>query len=346
MPGDELVLEPEPQSPRVARRWVRDRLLALGRDDVEADAELLVTEVVTNALLHAGTPIRIALGVEGDGVRIEVQDGSTTEPVRRHHSALATIGRGAVLLDDLAQAWGWTVTGQGKTVWFLLGRKGEAASDDPGGGQHPSAGPQPLTAAPTRQQDEDVPAGSTPRGRDDRQMLDHQRESGLGRYASGLSGETVDIHLLGLPVRLLIASQEHHDTLLREFRLMALAPDRRAHPVAAGLAALVDELGVRHAASRGRRDREVQAAFDAGLLQIDQVFPAPAAAAQRMAHLLAMLEEADRYCDDNLLLTLARPQLVRDFSDWYLSQILTQIAGKPPLPWTGPLALPGPALEP
>jgi hypothetical protein len=152
----------------------------------------------------------------------------------------------------------------------------------------------------------------------------------------------VNVHLLGLPVRLLIASQEHHDTLLREFRLMALAPDRPAHPVTAGLAALVDELGVRHASSRARRDREIQAAFDAGLLQIDQVFPAPAAAAEKMTHLVAMLDEADRYCDDNLLLTLARPQLVRDFSDWYLGQILTQIGGGPPVPWTGPLALPSP----
>jgi hypothetical protein len=250
------------------------------------------------------------------------------------------------MLDDLAQAWGWTVTGHGKTVWFLLGHEGEAASPDASGGRRPSAGPQPLTAGQARQQDEDVPPGSTPKARDERQLLDHQRESGLGRYASGLSGEVVDVHLLGLPVRLLIASQEHHDTLLREFRLMALAPDRRAQPVAAGLAALVDELGVRHAVSRARRDREVQAAFDAGLLQIDQVFPAPAAAARTMAHLVAMLEEADRYCDDNQLLTLARPQLVRDFSDWYLGQILTQIAGEPPLPWTGPLALPGLALDP
>jgi hypothetical protein len=175
---------------------------------------------------------------------------------------------------------------------------------------------------------------------DERRGLDGRRESGLGRYAADLPGEVVDVRLLGLPVRLLVASQEHHDALIREFRLLALAPDRAGHPTPAGLARLVQELGVQHAASRARRDREIQAALDAGLLQIDQVFPAPVAAAQHMVRLVDLLREADRYCDDNLLLALARPPLVRDFADWYLSQILTQIAGEPPLPWTGPLTLP------
>jgi anti-sigma regulatory factor (Ser/Thr protein kinase) len=341
MPGEELVLDPEPQSPRVARRWVRDRLVGLGREDLEGSAQLLVTEVVTNALLHAGTPIRVVLRMEGDGVQVEVTDGSTTEPVRRHHSSLATIGRGVALLDDVAQAWGWTVTSEGKTVWFFVGHEGEATSDDRSeSGQLTSPGKHLLIAGEPGEQDERVLAGSEPKVRDERQKLDHQHESGLGRYAAGLSGRVVQVRLLGLPVRLLVASQEHHDALLREFRLMALAPEHVGHPVTSGLARLVEELGVRHASSRARRDSEIQAALDAGLLQIDQVFPVPVAAAQEMARLVDLLKEADRYCDDNLLLTLARPPLVRRFSDWYLGQILTQIAGEPPLPWTGPLTLP------
>jgi anti-sigma regulatory factor (Ser/Thr protein kinase) len=341
MPGEELVLEPEPRSPRDARRWVRDWLLGLGRDDVEGNIQLLVTEVVTNALLHACTPIRVTLRLEGDCVRVEVADGSTSEPVRRHHSSLATIGRGVALLDDLAQDWGWTVTSEGKTVWFLVGHDDETTSDDPSGsGQPRSLGTHPLIAGEVRKQDRHDLAGSVSRAVDGRENLDHRRESGLGRYAAGLAGEVVEVRLLGLPVRLLVASQEHHDALLREFRLMALAPDHGGHPVTSGLARLVEELGVRHAASRARRDGEIQAALDAGLLQIDQVFPTPVAAAQEMARLVVLLKEADRYCDYNLLLTLARPPLVRRFSDWYLGEILNQVDGRPPLPWTGPLTLP------
>jgi len=332
MPGDELLLDPEPQAPRVARRWVRNRLMNLGRGHLEGSTELLVTEVVTNALLHAGTPIRVTLRVEGEGVRVEVTDGSQTEPVRRHHSPLATIGRGVGLLEDLSQAWGWTVTSQGKTVWFSVGHQSPPTSGDAGASDQ-----LPGDNAP-RQDDERVRAGAAPG--EERQALDHRRESGLGRYAAGLPGDVVEVRLLGLPVRLLVASQEHHDALIREFRLMALAPDRGAHPVPSGLAELVAELGVRRASASARRDREINAALDAGLLQIDQVFPAPTAAAQEMSRLAAVLKKADRYCDDNLLLTLARPPLFRDFADWYLGQILTQIAGGPPLPWTGPLTVP------
>jgi anti-sigma regulatory factor (Ser/Thr protein kinase) len=341
MPGEELVLEPESQSPRVARRWVRDRLLGLGREDVQGSAQLLVTEVVTNALLHAGTAIRVTLRLEGDCVRVEVADGSTSEPVRRRHSSLATIGRGVALLDDLAEDWGWTVTTNGKIVWFLVSRDDEAGPDDRSGSGRPrSLGTHPLVPGEVHEHDRKILAASPARGRDGRENLDHEQESGLGRYAAGLPGEVVQVRLLGLPVRLLVASQEHHDALIREFRLMALAPDRGDHPLADGLARLVEELGVRHAASRARRDGEIQAALEAGLVQIDQVFPTPVAAAQEMARLVALLKEADRYCDENLLLTLARPPLVRRFTDWYLGEILNQVAGNPPLPWAGPVTLP------
>ena len=110
--------------------------------------------------------------------------------------------------------------------------------------------------------------------------------------------------LLGLPLRLLIASQEHHDTLVRELRLMALAPSRGSvltHATRAsadtGLVALVEELGVRHAAARARRDSEIQESLDAGLLQIDQVFAVPVAAAEEMRRLVGLLAAADLYCD-------------------------------------------------
>ena len=154
--------------------------------------------------------------------------------------------------------------------------------------------------------------------------------------------------LLGLPVRLLVASQEHHDTLVRELRLMALAPSRDAaltggtrSSADGGLVALVEELGVRHAASRARRDGEIQKSLDAGLLQIDQVFSVPVGAAGEVQKLVSLLAAADLYCDQNALLTLARPPIVRRFSAWYLEEIIGQVDGRSPTRWTGPLTLPG-----
>ena len=343
MPGDELALEPEARSPAVARRWLRGQLTDLGREQLGETAELLVTEVVTNALLHAGTQIRVRLRPEGRGVRVEVADESSAEPVRRSVSPMATIGRGLATLDQLASDWGWTVTDEGKTVWFLI-RPDPSATGRAGG-----ASTGPVTPPPSASM-----AGAHPdvaqaaRRNDQRSAGGDGAESGLGRYADGLAGESVEVCLLGLPVRLLMASQEHHDALIRELRLMALAPSRdtvlsdgRRSSAEGGLVALVEELGVRHAAARARRDREIQDAFDAGLLQIDQVFSVPVSAAEELRKLVGLLAAADLFCDQNALLTLARPPLIRRFSAWYLEEIIGQVAGRSPIRWTGPLTLSG-----
>ena len=85
-----------------------------------ADTELVVTELVANAVRHAGTEITVRLaalaGVPG-GVRAEVSDQST-RPVRpRHANALEESGRGLFLVDILSSRWGADATSDGKTVW-------------------------------------------------------------------------------------------------------------------------------------------------------------------------------------------------------------------------------------
>jgi len=342
MPGDELALEPEARSPALARRWLRGRLTDLGREQLTESAELLVTEVVTNALLHAGSRMRVRLHPDGHGVRVEVADESSAQPVRRSFSPMATVGRGLATLDQLASDWGWTVTGEGKTVWFVI------RPDPSSTGQPTGPGTSTVTAHQAASTS-DAPA-ALPRaggGREHRSAGAERAESGLGRYADGLSGETVEVCLLGLPVRLLVASQEHHDTLVRELRLMALAPPpdavmtgRTRRSADDGLLALVEELGVRHAAARARRDSEIQKSLDAGLLQIDQAFAVPISAAGELRKLVSLLAAADLYCDQNALLTLARPPLVRRFSAWYLEEIIGQVAGRSPTRWSGPLTLP------
>jgi anti-sigma regulatory factor (Ser/Thr protein kinase) len=84
-------------------------------------ATLLVSEVVTNSVLHAGTPIRLRCGRSGGGVRIEVFDRSPQLPGLRHYDSVATTGRGLTLVSTLADAWGVEAEAEGKTVWFHLG---------------------------------------------------------------------------------------------------------------------------------------------------------------------------------------------------------------------------------
>lgn len=99
------------------------------------DAALLLTsEVVTNSLLHARSPIRLTIELTTDGVRIAVTDASTVIPAMRPRSQSATTGRGLLLLSQLADAWDTDVTEAGKTVWFTLsgGRDPWAAVRDAG----------------------------------------------------------------------------------------------------------------------------------------------------------------------------------------------------------------------
>lgn len=77
---------------------------------------LLTSEVVTNAVMHAQTPIDITVVVGATSVRIEVCDEDTSIPTVRTDGV--TSGRGLQLVDRLSSAWGVIARGTGKRVWF------------------------------------------------------------------------------------------------------------------------------------------------------------------------------------------------------------------------------------
>lgn len=83
-------------------------------------AELLVSELVTNALRHTRGALRLNLLVREGRLRCEVEDTASASPVRRVVDTDAEDGRGMELLDLLAEVWGGTRTATGKTVWFEL----------------------------------------------------------------------------------------------------------------------------------------------------------------------------------------------------------------------------------
>ena len=116
----ERTLPALPSSVAEARQLVELLLSGTDRVDLVDAAALLVSEVVTNALLHAGTPIDVAGQVTQRGLRVEVGDGSPHIPVRRAYGPTAGTGRGLVLLEQLVDAWGVSRHGRGKTVWFTL----------------------------------------------------------------------------------------------------------------------------------------------------------------------------------------------------------------------------------
>ncbi|MEW2255792.1 ATP-binding protein [Streptomyces sp. NPDC047869] len=160
----QLEIRPDPAEVGRARRWARSRLSGLGIGADEPLAEtlvLLVSELVTNAVVHTGRPavLRLSLPVMAPGraadaaagtavaagadmpdaagpagatgatgpsasatVRLEVADTSSRAPVPRCAGGDATGGRGLALVDCLADRWGWHPEGSGKSIWCELDR--------------------------------------------------------------------------------------------------------------------------------------------------------------------------------------------------------------------------------
>ncbi|SCG00093.1 Anti-sigma regulatory factor (Ser/Thr protein kinase) [Streptomyces sp. MnatMP-M17] len=114
-----------------ARRWARSRLVGSGIGDDEPVAEtliLLISELVTNAVVHTGCPavLRMLFGLgaaEAGTVRVEVADTSAAPPRPRHADGEDTNGRGLELVDGLADRWGWQPEGAGKRIWCEVDRR-------------------------------------------------------------------------------------------------------------------------------------------------------------------------------------------------------------------------------
>lgn len=166
--------------------------------------------------------------------------------------------------------------------------------------------------------------------------------SSLGRFAPEADGAPlVEVRLLRLPLRVMKASREHHDGLMRELRLLAMSGELPADHPPARLVELVAVLGQQYGASRERRDAELDEAIAAGTEALDQVERVPPAAAAAAAGLRQMMVDADAYCAQSLLFTLPRPPVLRAFGDWYVDQFVDQVAGADPVPWDGPLRVEG-----
>ncbi|WP_103504503.1 MULTISPECIES: SpoIIE family protein phosphatase [Streptomyces] len=114
-----LRLPPRADSVRLARRQVRDSLTRWGLEDLLDSVELLVSEVVTNAVRYAERPVTLRL-LRTEALRCEVGDDVPQLPRLRQAGPADEGGRGLVLVQRLARRWGATRLGTGKLVWFEM----------------------------------------------------------------------------------------------------------------------------------------------------------------------------------------------------------------------------------
>ncbi|MGH2881456.1 MAG: MEDS domain-containing protein [Solirubrobacteraceae bacterium] len=111
-----------PDAPFAARRFVAGVLAGRRQTDPAAaqDVQLVVSELATNAVIHAGTPFSVSVCFDGSTIRISVHDWSSTAPVVRDAAPSALSGRGLRLVDAVTRDWGVESASDGKTVWAEL----------------------------------------------------------------------------------------------------------------------------------------------------------------------------------------------------------------------------------
>ena len=122
-----LRVAPDPKRVAETRRFTQQRAAALGADEeAQATAALLVSEVVTNVVLHARTSALVDVTDRGDCICVSVIDGSPSRPQLRRHQPDEISGRGMRLVEDMAASAGVdgdaTVAAGGKRVWFVIAK--------------------------------------------------------------------------------------------------------------------------------------------------------------------------------------------------------------------------------
>ncbi|MGI4893922.1 MAG: ATP-binding protein [Janthinobacterium lividum] len=120
-PSAEVLLPLDDHAPKAARDFARRNICSAHQAAVGDEAELLVSELVTNSFRHSAPPVRMHIACEAPGgLRISVRNGAPGVPEPRSAGIDDESGRGMFLLDVISEAWGVDSDEHGKTVWCCL----------------------------------------------------------------------------------------------------------------------------------------------------------------------------------------------------------------------------------
>ena len=305
-----LVLPASPPSVKLARSWVSKVLEEIGRDDLVDSAQLGVSELVTNALLHSEPPLSVRFRGTVDHPRIEVVDSSPVPPQRAPATPefedvddfnLTTFGRGLDLVAMMSHRWGSDLAhdGRSKSVWF-------EPSEDAHYETHLEGE---IFHDPTS--DHDVPPIS--------------------------DGPRMSVRLLGVPPRLFAEMRRYHFEVRRELRLLAMtAPEE--YPLAIAITEIF-----------GRSDRERRSSDGVGVLDqaiaddletVDLEYFVPVSTPATMARARDLLAEVYRALSREHLLALRPPDVLVELETWYFTEFERQGRGEEPSRWAGPTSMP------
>ncbi|MFL6138499.1 MAG: SpoIIE family protein phosphatase [Frankiaceae bacterium] len=284
-----LLLRADDDAAAEARRLVAETLAGGPFGTLVDDAQLVATELVTNALLHGAPPVALSVELTGSSLRIEVSDGSSSTPLRGTGGESAMTGRGMVLVESLAARWGVERTDAGKLVWAEL---------EPGGATGSTLSSEELIAL----WGEDLLPDGPERA---------------ARYP---------VEILDVPTDLLIAAKTHVDNVIREFTLASAgAQTGRTAAVPAHLAHLLRTVVTRFAEARHEIKRQALVAIERGDARTRLHLLLPVESADAGEAYLVALDEVEAYCRAARLLTLESPPQHRLFRRWYVEELVRQL---------------------
>jgi serine phosphatase RsbU (regulator of sigma subunit)/anti-sigma regulatory factor (Ser/Thr protein kinase) len=262
---------------------------------VAGDAELVVAELVTNAVLHGRPPITVRVVQHAQGSRVEVVDFGPRPPVRIRDAGQSMTGRGLALVAALSSEWGVEqVEGGGKVIWAEIPANGVAS---------PHGDPTAFDLAGVLREWQDGPQ----------------------------SAERFTVELGDVPTDLLLEAKSHVDNLVREF-VLASSDEAESRPT--WLDRLVQSVVQDFAVARTQIKEQALAAAGRGLAMTHLSLHLPAGAAEAGERYLLALDEADRYARSARLLTLEAPPVHKVFRRWYVEALVDalrrQVAGEKP----------------
>jgi anti-sigma regulatory factor (Ser/Thr protein kinase) len=118
------MLPARPSSVGAARRLLVQTLDEWELQGLEYDASVVLSELTTNAVLHAGTDVGVKISFHDSVLTLEVSDGSPKLPTCSHFNPTAATGKGLILVEALATEWGVRAEPTGKTIWATFAEAG------------------------------------------------------------------------------------------------------------------------------------------------------------------------------------------------------------------------------
>jgi serine phosphatase RsbU (regulator of sigma subunit)/anti-sigma regulatory factor (Ser/Thr protein kinase) len=274
-----------PGGVRLARAHAVERARSLGCADLAADVATVVSELVTNALLHAGGCTGVDVEAIEGGVRVAVADRSRSLPLLGHASDQAMTGRGFALVSRLARDWGVVTLADGKVVWAEVTGQGSAGG----------AGLADLLVA----WDDDLVVSPEPRYRVE-----------LGEVPTEF---------------LLEAKAHVDNLVRELTLIATGAAEGISAPVPPQLQSLLETITERFAEARLSIKRQALRAVHEGRPRTRLVLELTAEAAEAGEDYLDALDELDDHCRALRLFTLETEPEHRVFRHWYVGEIMAQV---------------------